>query len=309
MECPVRFQNRTGQRLIGILSVPERPTGVMPCGVVLMNIGLHYRVCHNRLFVKLARFLCGEGYYVLRFDTHGVGDSEGEIEAGSVLLHFDRIQSGLFVDDTRAALDHLWAELGLEQFVLAGLCGGALTAVHTAAVDRRVVGVVFIAGPMTLTSPTEDEGLHPWEASQWLKGYVARIGNPGAWLRLASGKSDYRMMARSIGVRLRERWADLRSRIPREGSASGLDDRFNREYLHSFERFVGRGGKVLFVFPELDKTAGEFEDYFRRPVLMATHSYDGAYEVEIIERANHSFTLVESQERLKHGVLAWLRKR
>lgn len=309
MERPVRFQNRAGQRLFGILSVPERQAGAMPCGVVLVNIGLHYRVCHNRLFVKLARFLCEEGYYVLRFDTHGVGDSEGEIESGSVLPHFDRIQRGLFVGDTRAALDHLSEEIGLRQFVLAGLCGGALTAIHTAALDRRVVGVVFIAGPMTLTSPTEERDLHPWEAAQWLKGYSAKIGNPGAWFRLVSGKSDYRMMARSLAVRLRERWTDLRSRIPRERTTSRLDDRFNREYLHSFERFVGRGGKVLFVFPELDKTAREFEDYFRRPVLMTSQSFDGAYELETIERANHSFTLVESQERLKHGVLAWLRKR
>jgi len=307
MEHPVQFLSEAGHRLMGILHVPHGPGRPAGYGLVLLNIGLHYRVCHNRLFVKLARALSREGYHVLRFDTHGVGDSEGEIEAGSVLVHFDRVQRGLFVPDTRAALDHLSRELGLERFVLAGLCGGALTAIHTAAEDRRVQGVIFIAGPMTVTSPTEDREFHPWEAGQWLAGYRARLRNPRAWARLVSGKSDYGMMVRALVVKMHHRWCQMwtGSALGRPGAAPG--GHFNTHYLDSFQRFVGRGGKVLFVFPELDKTAEEFEIYFDKPILTQTRAFEGKYEILRIERANHSFTLAESQERLRDGVLTWLR--
>ncbi|KPJ52444.1 hypothetical protein AMJ39_07805 [candidate division TA06 bacterium DG_24] len=63
----------------------------------------------------------------------------------------------------------------------------------------------------------------------------------------------------------------------------------------------------MFVFPELDKTAEEFEIYFDKPILTQTRAFEGKYEILRIERANHSFTLAESQERLRDGVLTWLR--
>jgi pimeloyl-ACP methyl ester carboxylesterase len=294
--------------LIGILDVPdgsERPGGT---GVVLLNIGLHYRVCHNRLFVKLARALSREGYQVLRFDTHGVGDSEGEIEPGSVLPHFDSIQGGLFVSDTLAALDHFRHVSGLEKFVLAGLCGGALTAVHTAAVDSRVVGVIFIAGPMTSTSPNEEEELHPWEAGQWLNGYRQRFVNPRAWIRLFSGRSNYGMIARALAVKMRSRREVIRARLARNTVNNGVGRGFNWRYLESFQTFMGRDGRILFVFPELDKTAGEFETLFHRPILLESRELDGKYEVLKIRHANHSFTLVDSQERLREGIVKWLNR-
>lgn len=63
--------------LSGTLHIPEN-NGLKRPGIVLCHgfggnkIGLH------RIFVKAARCFCAAGYYVLRFDFSGCGESEGE---------------------------------------------------------------------------------------------------------------------------------------------------------------------------------------------------------------------------------------
>ena len=70
-----------GHRLMGILHMPEDRVR-RNRGINLLSPGLKNRVAPNRMNVKMARILCEKGFPVLRFDPHGIGDSEGEIVRG-----------------------------------------------------------------------------------------------------------------------------------------------------------------------------------------------------------------------------------
>ena len=81
MEECVTFHNPRGERLFGIVHHPEPAAGAgrpWPVAAICLNTGMQYRTIWHRLNVKIARRLCEAGVPVLRFDTHGIGDSEGE---------------------------------------------------------------------------------------------------------------------------------------------------------------------------------------------------------------------------------------
>ena len=80
MEEAVTFENKKGEKIFGIVHIPDlTPFGEKKVGINLLDPGIKYRVAPNRLNIKLARRLCQNGYYVLRFDPAGIGDSEGEL--------------------------------------------------------------------------------------------------------------------------------------------------------------------------------------------------------------------------------------
>ena len=75
MEEPITITNKNGKKLFGILHTPETTVpGRTRVGVNLLNPGIKYRVAPHRMNVKLARKLCSQGYYVLRFDPFEVYD-------------------------------------------------------------------------------------------------------------------------------------------------------------------------------------------------------------------------------------------
>ena len=75
----VTLRNSKNHELFGILHVPENAETLdRKIGINLLNPGLKNRVAPNRLNVKIARKLCEAGYFVLRFDPFGIGDSEGD---------------------------------------------------------------------------------------------------------------------------------------------------------------------------------------------------------------------------------------
>src|SRR4030042_6277377 len=115
MEEPVTFKNKNGQKLFGIVHIPEKSFNIeKKIGVNLLNPGIKYRVAPNRLNVKLARRLCQNGYYVLRFDPCGVGDSEGELPNNiQVPDIWEKIQTGLFLEETIEANDFFYHQYNL----------------------------------------------------------------------------------------------------------------------------------------------------------------------------------------------------
>jgi len=77
---PVTFEN-LGQRLVGILQVPEKSKrGEKAPGIAMFHGFTGNRTEAHRFFVYVARALCDSGFVVLRFDFRGSGDSDGEFE-------------------------------------------------------------------------------------------------------------------------------------------------------------------------------------------------------------------------------------
>lgn len=82
MEEPLFFKNRNGQNLFGVLHSPEinfKDHGFIFCAPTFGEKTKTYRV-----FVNFARFLERNGYYVLRFDYFGEGDSAGNFEEADI---------------------------------------------------------------------------------------------------------------------------------------------------------------------------------------------------------------------------------
>lgn len=133
------FKFGPNKSLIGILSQPAPDDLIEGSPVaVLLNAGITHRIGPFRLHVHLARELALQGFRVLRLDLSGLGDSF--VRAGKLSAD-ERAKC-----DVEDAFDALTAKLGVDRFVLIGLCSGAYNSHRVSVADERVVGAVFMDG-------------------------------------------------------------------------------------------------------------------------------------------------------------------
>ncbi len=158
-----------GERLVGIVAVPEQPA---PVGVLIVVGGPQYRAGSHRQFVHLARRLAREGIAAMRFDYRGMGDAGGEARS------FEDVS-----EDIAAAIAAFRRACpAVEQFVLWGLCDAASAALMyiDASRDASVAGVVLV---------------NPWVRSEAtlaktrIKHYYARrLLERDFWAKLLRGR-------------------------------------------------------------------------------------------------------------------------
>jgi exosortase A-associated hydrolase 2 len=87
-----------------------------------------------RVFVRFARKLCLTGFYVLRFDCYGYGDSEGNFEDANLESQ---------IADTIKAIDLLQVEFGIDKVSLLGLRWGGTVAALAAEQDSRIEKLIL----------------------------------------------------------------------------------------------------------------------------------------------------------------------
>ena len=170
--------------LVGVVTDPTEG-GSSRLAVILLNSGIIHRVGPNRLYVTLARRLAQAGFVTLRFDLSGIGDSG--IRRDNV--PFERSS----VLETQEAMEYLplAATRGVDGFLLAGICTGAVVAYHAARADQRVLGAVLINGQGYI--PESEEAIHAYLATrQRRRYYLGRaLYNLDSWRRLATGRVGY----------------------------------------------------------------------------------------------------------------------
>jgi exosortase A-associated hydrolase 1 len=278
-ESPLHF-DCAGVQLIGIL---HHGAADARCAVLVVVGGPQYRVGSHRQFVLLARRLAAAGIPTLRFDTRGMGDSDGETRT------FEDIQ-----DDIAAAVERLFGEVpGLQQVVLWGLCDAATAAACYAPHDPRVAGLVL---------------LNPWvhtaagEAHAYLRHYYPRrLVSRDFWSKLLSGKVDLRAALRG----LRRFQGAARAPLPAPdrpaaGAAAPLPDRM----LRSLSRFNGR---ILLILSGNDLIAREFAG-----LLTTEHAWSSWCAAPAVERrdlpdADHTFASDRWRGQVEQWTLTWLR--
>ena len=182
MEEIVTLYNKNQNKLFGIVHIPDQPlANGKKVGINLLHPGVKYRVAPNRMNVKIARKLCQKGYYVFRFDPMGIGDSEGDLPDNILLQDiFEEIQTGLFVPDTMVANDFFCERYKLDQIILMGNCGGAITSIFTANEDRRVDAICLIDMPINFRTSkmtfadkvTEGGGRADWLLFEYYKRII-----------------------------------------------------------------------------------------------------------------------------------------
>ncbi|MCD1257501.1 alpha/beta fold hydrolase [Paenibacillus athensensis] len=114
---------------------PDRDCQRWPL-VIICHGFIGSRIGVDRLFVKAARALAGQGFLVLRFDYGGCGESTGEYGAGGL---------DSLIEQTRRVIDYALTIdcVDLSRVTLLGHSLGGATAVLTAARDSRVKSLVL----------------------------------------------------------------------------------------------------------------------------------------------------------------------
>jgi alpha-beta hydrolase superfamily lysophospholipase len=137
-EEPIFFG--AGDALFGILTRPpaqqrrrDRPA------IIMTNAGTVHRIGPHRFYVGLARRWAALGFYVLRMDLPGIGDSPAPADCRENLCY---PRDG--IAKVQEAMSALSARLDAERFLLVGLCSGADIAFQTGYKDSRVAGTVMI---------------------------------------------------------------------------------------------------------------------------------------------------------------------
>lgn len=281
-ETAVLFGRHTA--LVGVLTEPDPASAAddRPA-VILLDAGRIHHVGPNRLHVKFARRLAGEGFTVLRFDFSGIGDSG---------VREDRVAHGQsVVDETREAMAFLGAARGLRRFVLVGICSGAATAVRTGLEDRRVVGMALI----NVRGPRYDR----WTTA---RAYARKFFRQYWKLLVLNPRSALRPSRLVPDV---ERWKTVLRmwRTPRAGptapaaigpggQAPTLDTLFDRDV------------EVLMVYSEAD--VGLDLLHVVGGADLSRWFATGRFAVEVVERSDHVFTRLESQARLVDICSSWM---
>ena len=136
MERPVVFYNQA-QQINGILHSPANCDALCPA-VVFFHGFTGTKVEPHRIFVKTARELAAIGFYVLRFDFRGSGDSEGD---------FSEMTIGGEISDAIKSIDVLSAMQGVdpERIGILGLSMGGCVAACVSGQDARVKSTVMWA--------------------------------------------------------------------------------------------------------------------------------------------------------------------
>lgn len=313
MEKPIKFLNKKDQELFGIVHIPENiPNPSRKYGVILVHSANEGKIGHGRRYVFFARKLCSAGFYVLRFDPHGMGDSEGIIPTCPMSTFWSLIQTGLYVDDTITSIDYFTNEEGVQNITLIGLCAGAATAMLTAGRDVRVGSVIPISMPVIIDDPSIDYLGEKIASSynSYLVNYIKKIGSLESWRNLLTFKTDYGQIARIFGSWLKKELKLSNKSADKKNEEIKISDRldFNRYILDSFINFTSRGGRALFIYEdENSRSYREFRDEFQKRYLSQTDKDQGLYEIFTVKDANHLFTQRKWQEAVIERTVLWLK--
>jgi len=272
------------QSLVGVVTEPAENGKERPA-VILLNSGIIHRVGPNRLYVTLARRLARAGFVVLRYDHSGIGDSAIRRDS----LPFEKSS----VQETQEAMEYLATTRGVNRFLLAGICTGAVVAYHTARADQRVVGVVLINGQGYI--PESEAEVHAYLATRHRRRYyLARaLYNLQSWRRLATGRVGYGDILGALGFRRdgRRREKDLPN--PKAG-----------EVAAGFRSLADCGTEMLFLYSTGDPGIEELDLILKGKV--ADLSARETVQYRVVEKADHMFTALASQEELLESTVDWL---
>ncbi len=131
MEKPSYFDGGNG-KLFGVLHTPERRAGKK--GVIFLHPYAEEKQRVDRILVGLARLLCANGYFAMRFDFFGCGDSEG---------NFEEMSRETQMSDLERAKKVFLETTGVEEVTLFGVRLGSNIAAQYAGIDPEIRNVIL----------------------------------------------------------------------------------------------------------------------------------------------------------------------
>jgi pimeloyl-ACP methyl ester carboxylesterase len=275
-----------GHRSFGILHQPSVDRrGSHRIGILLLNAGIRSRIGPYRQYVRFARRLCAEGFFVLRVDLPGIGDAEGCFSTWYEYAVNLAENTGVTSD----VIDFFMQHACLDKLVLFGLCGGAHHALKTAASNRKVDWLVLAALPFQPLGNVDEHGF----ARLSMREYFGRAWRLHSWWKLLT-----------LQLNLKYLRASLRHLLPLARRPGG-DPVVQRE----FTSYLESGRQLLLVYGTDDPFYRGFCDEINaQEKLAALRGADG-FELVPVEGANHAFTQICWQDRLLQAMVDWLSRR
>ena len=300
----ISIPNQDDILLYGLLHEPHQDVARGVC-VLLLSPGIKGRVGPHRLYVKIAGHLVRLGFHVLRFDFHGLGDSQGAVSETALADMYNSILSGRYVRDTIAAMDWVEANHNIRRFVGSGLCGGSMTALATGSVDARIECLLGIGLPTVLEGGPENWArvLTKHQIADLRGTYLRKVLDPTSWARLASGKSEYRAIWRIIVNRLTDRTPREPVRMPRDVSHP---DNTNPRFAEAFTAMLESGRSVMLIYSGADRLGHQFRENFETHHRERLSKWRHLYRVHLIDQANHILSDAAWVSELCAVAEAWL---
>jgi pimeloyl-ACP methyl ester carboxylesterase len=282
-----------GFRLYGTLHMPEiGPPGEV--GMIVLNQGPLERAGAHRISMRIAQRWARQGFPVLRIDARGVGESEGDWttpeDGAPIRLLYKQVEEGAWIADAHAAIDFMVAETGVQHVILAGLCGGAITALH-AATHPNVRGVVMVGMPVRPWSEVEGAGdLVDDKIQEEARGYLVKAFSLEPWKRFLTMRTDYDTL-----------WSVVSTRLHRMITRRSVEIDLNAQLLRSFEAATQAKRRLFFVYPANDYLWTEFRGLFLERFPPEKHDY----ALATVPDANHTFTEAAWQAELYRLLEEW----
>lgn len=207
--------------------------------VILLNTGADYHIGASRMYVSLARRWARRGYYVLRLDLSGLGDSRawpGEPD--------NEVFPRNAVSDIQSAVRYMRSHYAVGDVTLLGLCSGAYHALR-AAVEGVCVHRILMVNPENFfwKEGMSVRDLQPADVLQETGDYRKRALSRDNWLRLFRGQIDVAFILKVIQRRL---LIGLDAAVRRLAQLTGV--RLQQDLGRELERVIARGVRIVMVF-------------------------------------------------------------
>lgn len=291
--------------LHGILHEPDPSVARGVC-VLLLSPGIKGRVGPHRLYLKIAARLVPLGFHVLRFDFHGLGDSEGVLPERQLVDMYNTVHGGRYVGDTIAAMDWMQRSAGVRRFVGSGLCGGSISALLAAEVDERIECLLGIGLPTVLEGGPENwaKTLTTHQAVSLRGHYFRKILDPASWKRFIAGKSSYAVIWRVI-----RQWVLQPAPASAPPAAAAKVDCTNPRFASAFMRMLESARPMLLIYSGADRLRYQFAEHFESHYSAAIEPFRHLYVVHLIDNANHILSSPEWVGECVETAEQWLVKR
>jgi pimeloyl-ACP methyl ester carboxylesterase len=283
-ERPVSFGSEIP--LFGIMTQPSQKE-VRKRGVILINAGADHHMGPSRMHVSLARRWVRSGYYVLRMDLAGLGDSDTRADKAD-----DVTFPPAALDDIRDAVAHLRERYDIREITLMGLCSGAYHALRAAAAGLPVERVLMVNPQNYYWS--DDMTLDDLQLAEVVRNpgvYRERIQSANAWRRLLSGQVNVWRILKIYAYR-----QVLALEAPLRDLARALRIKLRNDLGRELEDIVGRGVQVTFIFAAGEPGIG----LLKMQGGSSLRKLGDCCRVRIIKHADHTFSHSGPRSAMEH---------
>jgi pimeloyl-ACP methyl ester carboxylesterase len=251
-------------------------------GVVFLSGFAATRAAHGDVAVYWGDSLAEFGYECFRLDLPGCGDSDGDPPED----WFGFIESGGYASVASAKIKELTERFNLSGVVIMGQCGGAVTAIYTAAISWECKGLILMEPYFHFQKPKGPklrQRVHEWALESHLGSYLRNIFH---FLREPLLKAPRFF---------------LRRNDPPENA--------NFRLIHCWKKLTSSGLPVLILqssgtaASERKAAAGEF-DYLKHVLKLAGR--ESRVTVKVVSGANHTFSNRPSRATVQQHFQQWL---